>query len=170
MICPFITPKVLLCLHVHHEISHPRSGQSHGWCLLSPTSVHGKGTVFLRLSRKGAYLPPSGTTCETGRKVPFWEEGSVSVPSCPGDPKLYSATHWASCSSGLAESGLRATHLHSPRTLESKSALPVPFLPSFRGWEGCRNQDWGKGTAQNLNHPPRMQEYETRILCLNIYR
>ena len=41
LICPFITPKVLLCTpEVHHEISHPSSGQSHGWCLLNATPAH----------------------------------------------------------------------------------------------------------------------------------
>lgn len=65
--------------------SHPSSGQSHGWCLYHHISLRWRH-CFWRLSRESAHLLPSGTSCRTRRKLPFWEEESVSVPSCPVNP------------------------------------------------------------------------------------
>lgn len=99
---------------VHHRISHPSSGENHGWTLLISSSPHGQGTVFWRLSREGSNLP-WGTSCRSRRRLPVWEERSVSMPSCPLDPEHFIVLHTGHCPAQTWWSQVNtATHPHSP--------------------------------------------------------
>lgn len=158
------------------EVPTPAQGKAMTGASSPPTSPRAEGAVLWRLSRKGAHLPP-GTYCRAGKRLPFRRRGQfqcllahILIHS------MSTVLHAGQCPAQTWQSQVDTespTPTPKARAPEALKPIPAPCCPSHHQSGIGRKSESGLGAlgaSQSLKHPPGMQEYEVRILSLNIYR